>query len=69
MIKNGQDSITLYCSGVGQYSWLTDICDGQILKMEVLLCNWNKKNPYKAYVLAVYLADGTKVVNPTNFAQ
>ena len=36
--------------------------------MEIALCNWNKKDPYKAYVLAVYLEDGTKVVNPTNFA-
>ena len=69
IIQNGQDSIQLYCGGAGQYSWLTDITGSSILKMEVLLCNWNKKNPYKAYVLAVYLEDGTKVVNPTNFAQ
>lgn len=68
LLQNGQDSIALYCSGAGQYSWLAQYATGQILKMEVALCNWNNKTDYKAYVLAVYLADGTKVVNPTNFA-
>ena len=67
LLQNGQDSIALYCSGSGQYSWLAEYASGSILKMEVLLCNWNNKTAYKAYVLAVYLEDGTKVVNPTNF--
>ena len=68
VIQNGQDKITLYCSGVGQYAWLTEGTGGAVVKMEVALCNWNKKNPYKACVLAYYLEDGTKVVNSLNFA-
>ena len=68
LLKIGQDSITLYCSGSGQYAWLASYATDKVLTMEVALCNWNKKDPYKAYVLAVYLEDGTKVVNPTNFA-
>jgi hypothetical protein len=68
LLKNGQDSIALYCSGSGQYAWLASYATDKVLTMEVALCNWNKKDPYKAYVLAVYLEDGTKVVNPTNFA-
>lgn len=68
VIQNGQDKITLYCSGVAQYAWLTEGTGGAVVKMEVALCNWNKKNPYKACVLAYYLEDGTKVVNSLNFA-
>lgn len=68
LLKNGQDSIALYCSGSGQYAWLASYATDKVLKMEVALCNWNNKDTYKAYVLAVYLEDGTKVVNPTNFA-
>ncbi len=71
IIENGQDSIAIYCSGAGQVSWAVEAAggQGQIVKMEIALCNWNKKNPYKCAILAVYLADGTKVVNPNNFAQ
>ena len=71
IIENGQDSIGIYCSGAGQVSWAVEAAggQGQIVKMEIALCNWNKKNPYKCAILAVYLADGTKVVNPNNFAQ
>ena len=68
IIQNGQDSIGIYCSDAGQVSWAVAASGGQIVKMEIALCNWNEKNPYKCAVLAVYLADGTKVVNPNNFS-
>lgn len=71
VIKNGATEIVLYVSGATQYKWLTDIAaqyPDQLLKMEVALCNWNEKNPYKAAVLAVYLPDGTKVINSLNFS-
>ena len=67
IIQNGQDSIGIYCSGAGQVSWATTASGGQIVKMEIALCNWNEKTTYKCAVLAIYLADGTKVVNPNNF--
>ena len=68
IIENGGKSLALYASGVGQYKWLTDLGLDKTVRMEVALCNWNNKTTYKAYVLAVYLEDGTKVVNPNNFA-
>ena len=68
IIENGGKSLALYASGVGQYKWLTDLVLEKTARMEVALCNWNNKTTYKAYVLAVYLEDGTKVVNPNNFA-
>ena len=68
IIENGGKSLALYASGVGQYKWLTDLGLDKTVRMEVALCNWNNKTTYKAYVLAVYLEDGSKVVNPNNFA-
>ena len=69
IIVNGQDSISVYCSGGGQVAWAVEAAGGQglVVKMEIALCNWNEKNPYKCAILAVYKADGTKVVNPVNF--
>ena len=69
VISNGSASITLYTGSASQYQWLVDAAAGKTLKMEVALCNWNAKNPYKACVLAVYLEDGTKVINQNNFQQ
>ena len=67
-IKLGDKSISIYCSGAGQNAWLEAVCDGQTtVKLEVALCNWNEKNPYKVCILAYYKADGTKVVNTLNF--
>ena len=68
IIENGQDSIAIYCSGAGQVSWAVAAANGQVVKMEIALCNWNEKAVYKCAILAVYLADGTKIVNPLNFA-
>ena len=69
IIGSGDTAITIYCSGAGQVSWAVEAANGQVVKMEVALCNWNEKTPYKCAILAIYLADGTKVVNPNNFAQ
>lgn len=59
-------SISLYCSGSGQYSWLAAYA-GQELTFEVAPCNWNDKKFWKACVLSVTLPDGTVVLNPLNF--
>ena len=67
IISNGDASITLYTGNSSQYQWLVDAVAGKTLKMEVALCDWNSKTPYKACVLAVYLEDGTKIVNSFNF--
>lgn len=64
--NGGDDRITLYCSGAAQYSWLSQYKD-QTVKLEIALCNWNAKTPYKGCVLAVYNADGTKTLNTLNF--
>jgi hypothetical protein len=61
---NGQ-KITLYCSGAGQYSWLTQF-SGQEVTVEVAACNWNDKDFWAGCELAVRTADG-KVLNTLNF--
>ena len=59
-------SIPLYCSGLGQYSFLSEY-NGQEVTLEIALCNWNDKKDWKICVLAIRLADGTKIVNQLNF--
>ena len=68
VILTGADgsTISLYCSGSGQYSWLAGFA-GQELTFEVAPCNWNDKKFWKACVLSVTLEDGTVVLNPLNF--
>lgn len=71
---NGQPSIkgadgsyfSFYCSGAGQYSWLSDY-EGQEVTLEVAACNWNNKTYWRGCVLAIRLADGTKILNTLNF--
>ena len=58
-------SITLYCSGVGQYAWLGEF-DGQTVTLEVAACNWNDKGYWRGAVLAVRTEDG-RVINTLNF--
>jgi hypothetical protein len=58
-------SVSLYCSGAGQYSFLKAFA-GQEVTIELAPCNWNGKNFYAGCVLAVRTADG-KVVNELNF--
>ena len=67
MIENDQDSIFIYCSGADQVAWAVEAADGQVVKMEIALCNWNARSPYKCAILAIYLEDGSKIVNPYNF--
>ncbi len=61
----GEDTVSLYNSGIKQYSWLAEFV-GQEIKVEVIDCNWNSKAEYKVCVLAVYTEDG-KIVNQLNF--
>ena len=65
-LVDGSTSVSLYCSGAGQYSWLKAYA-GQEVTLELAPCNWNGKNYYAGCVLAVHTADG-KVVNELNFA-
>ncbi len=58
-------SISLYCSGAGQYSWLREF-DGQEVTLEVAACNWNSKTYWRGCVIAVRTAEG-KVLNNLNF--
>ena len=65
-LVSGSDSISLYCSGAGQYSFLQQFA-GQEVILEVAACNWNSKTYWRGCVLAVRTADG-KVINELNFA-
>ena len=59
--------LPLYCSGAGQYSWLKAY-SGQEVTLELAPCTWNDKTDYyRGCVLAVVLANGTKVLNTFNF--
>jgi len=64
-IADGDTNLLLYCSGAKQYAFLQQFA-GQEVTIELALCNWNCKG-YKGCVLAVRLADGTKVINTLNF--
>ncbi len=64
--NNADEKISLYSSSGNQYKWLEGFV-GKTVKMEIALCNWNAKTPYKACILAVYNEDGTKVLNTLNF--
>ena len=51
----------LYTSNSSQYEWLTKIIEeGQEFTCEIALVNFNGKQQVGC-ILAVYLADGTKV--------
>ena len=62
------NSITFYCSGVGQYGFLQEYVNQEVT-LEIALCNWNDKTYWTGCVLAIRLADGTKIVNSLNFNQ
>ncbi len=64
-LTNGSTSVSLYCSGAGQYSWLKAFA-GQEVTLELAPCNWNDKSYYAGCVLAVR-TDGGKVINRLNF--
>ena len=65
-ISDGTNNIRLYCSSSNQYNWLKTYA-GQEITVEIAPCNWNSKNYYTGCVLAVILADGTKVLNTLNW--
>ena len=67
LVSNGT-TLGLYCSSASQYNWLKQFA-GQTVTVEVAACNWNDKTYYRGCVLAVRLADGTKVVNTLNFSK
>ena len=64
-LVSGNTKITLYCSGAGQYSWLTAFA-GQEVTLELAPCNWNDKGFWAACALAAYTEDG-KILNTLNF--
>ncbi len=66
-LKDGDTSVSLYCSSANQYSFLKDFA-GQEVTLELAPCNWNDKTYYASCALAVRTADG-KVVNELNFAK
>ncbi len=59
-------TITLYCSGAGQYSFLKPY-SGQTVTLELAACNWNDKGYWTFCALSVVNEDGTKVLNTLNF--
>ena len=64
-ITDGTTDWLLYTSSGKQYNFLKEYV-GQEVTIEVAACDWNCKG-YKACVLAITLADGTKIVNNVNF--
>ncbi len=62
---NFTQTLTLYCSGAGQYGFLVDYA-GQTVTLELAACNWNNKNFWAFCALAVYTEDG-KTLNTLNF--
>ena len=60
------NSVGFYSSGSNQYSFLKQF-EGQEVTVEVAACNWNNKTYWRGCVLAVRLADGSKILNELNF--
>ena len=60
-------SVGFYANGTTQYNFLKQF-ENQEVTIEVAACNWNNKTYWRGCVLAVRLADGTKIVNQLNFA-
>ena len=67
-LVSGSTNITLYSSSASQYNFLKQF-NGQEVVLEIAPCNWNSKSYYVGCVLAVRLADGTKVYNELNFSK
>ena len=61
-----ETTITLYCSGAGQYEFL-HAYSGQTVTLELAGCNWNDKSYWTFCALAVVNEDGSKVYNTLNF--
>lgn len=68
------DQIILYCSSANQYNWLKKYAGengelGETITIEIALCNWNKKSPFRGCILAVHGENGEKEVNTLNFSK
>ncbi len=63
--ENGANKLRLYCSSANQYSWLKNY-EGQVVDLELAVCNWNDKNYYTGCVISVTV-DGQKTINELNF--
>ena len=62
-LSDGTNRLTLYSSnGATQYAFLLPF-EGQTVTVEIAPCNWNNKSYYAGCVLAVYDADGNKILN------
>ncbi len=65
--ENGSKKLRLYCSSANQYSWL-QAYEGQVVEVELALCNWNDKKDYTGCVISVTV-NGEKILNTLNFAK
>ncbi len=59
-------AVSFYSGSVDQYAFLAAY-DGQEVTLEIAPCNWNDKAYWRGCVLAIRLADGTKIVNTLYF--
>ncbi len=64
-LTSGSVSVNLYCASANQYSFLKAYA-GQVVKLELVPCNWSSKNAYPACVLAIVTEDG-RIYNTLNF--
>ena len=60
------NKINMYHKAPSQYSFLAEY-SGQEVTLEIAPCNWNNKDHWKGCIIAIRLADGTKIVNTLNF--
>lgn len=58
----------LYCSGGSQYDALLADYANQVVDMELALCNWNSKDPFKGCILSITDSEGVKTYNTLNFS-
>lgn len=63
---DGSVEILLYTSNGSQYSWLKEFGDS-VITVELCLCDWNNKSPYRGCVISA--TDGeTTIYNTLNFS-
>ncbi len=63
--ENGTNKLRLFSSSSKQYSWLAAY-EGQVVDLELAVCNWNDKSYYTGCVISVTV-DGVKTLNELNF--
>lgn len=68
-LKDGDTEMQLYCKDASsQYQWINPyVDDTKTYTMEVAVCNWNSKKPFKACLLSITDSNGNKVMNTLNF--